>query len=575
MGVGVPGHFNLAVTQPAAASNLSVVEHLNGFEGKSIEQRAIERMAEYDDKGVVLSFENAVEEITADACTQMLQDSKAMEQLAAENKSLFQKITDFLKELFVDIKKAFKGAYLGNEAKAMQQHMDELQKIWDKALVGAVKQHNNYELVQKNKGQAKYSLMNNKTLDENIKEIVHMSDEEALKRKQTETYLEVLSNTPEVILNNVSDAKDIKVIIRFDAAYLATRHSGILDGHYHNYGENFSKQLLSVLNNPNAILRLKNGRLNLFGTIKTEKGNDSIVSVELNTVKDIDSKYKAYNLIVSMIPAKSNYINNLIAKQGERLEYEKEDLSQVNPQLHKSLSIVNDKSSNINVPQNGTDVNTYFMQEDGKNSLRRAENSYEALGELEKLKKRNAALEKDIKGLNKALKLTKQLTHGKLVSPAQVRMVAEIIRKNAGSSYSSQKLAPRLEEVYNWLAAGKDVSYEAFYEKAVGIATDLAEDIRPAKVEIPYYKELTKAIRDCKIALSEQQKSEVAEIYGSYNEFRKQNMGKFTLTDKGTLLDVAWQELSKKYPGAFEQDLTEPDQPLQLSEIYDAARSCA
>ena len=52
-------------------------------------------------------------------------------------------------------------------------------------------------------------------------------------------------------------------------------------------------------------------------------------------------------------------------------------------------------------------------------------------------------------------------------------------------------------------------------------------------------------------------------------------MGKFTLTDKGTPLDVAWQELSKKYPGAFEQDLTEPDQPLQLVEIYDAARSCA
>lgn len=762
-----------------------VVEHLNGFEGKSIEQRAIERMAEYDDRGVVLSFENAVEEITADACTQMLQNSTAMEQLAAENKGLFQKITNFLKELFADIKKAFKGAYLGNEAKAMQQHMDELQKIWDKALVGAVKQHNNYELVQKNKGQAKYSLMNNKTLDENIKDIVQMSDEEALKRKQTETYLEVLSNTPAVILNNVSDAKDIKVIIRFDAAYLATRRSGILEGHYHNYGENFSKQLLSVLNNPNAILRLKNGRLNLFGTIKTEKGNDSIVSVELNTVKDINSKYKAYNLIVSMLPAKSNYINNLIAKQGERLEYEKEDLSQVNPQLHKSLSIVNDKSSNINVPQNSTDVNTnsmqdgtkyslrpysqlqkdnwkssksivvyendaqlrefvkselnnkqsnkkmyfgaipadlaaiirsktgidvenyncsisgyeirkifkdhgnektealrgqraitvddianipavvqspeyiapskkdymgkpaiimskningnltvvavvsnkhldlfvqtayannkkgnlatptaeqaavntpkassstvsnnsladnaaavntYFMPEDGKNSLRRAENSYEALGELEKLKKRNAALEQDIKWLNKALKLTKQLTHGKLVSPAQVRMVAEIIRKNAGSSYSSQKLAPRLEEVYNWLAAGKDVSYEAFYEKAVGIATDLAEDIRPAKVEIPYYKELTKAIRDCKIALSEQQKSEVAEIYGSYNEFRKQNMGKFTLTDKGTPLDVVWQELSKKYPGAFEQDLTEPDQPLQLLEIYDAARSAS
>ena len=1064
-----------------------VVEHLNGFEGKSIEQRAIERMAEYDDKGVVLSFENAVEEITADACTQMLQDSKAMEQLAAENKSLFQKITDFLKELFVDIKKAFKGAYLGNEAKAMQQHMDELQKIWDKALVGAVKQHNNYELVQKNKGQSKYSYAgeNAATANRSLLKIAqqkiengesseavrketgwfkgydgkwrfeiddlasHLIEEPRLERHEDdgEVYFTgKLSNILEhaELFNAYPELKNINIVIQPTSTgvqgifqkssnyitlslELFKRHTkeynNYLNGglkaeiekieqtpeykeysKYHDYaafenmdpevwlreektardkffnselgkryyelnwGKNgFTGQKLefgwdkgakSVLMHElqhavqsiegfskGASVKYWNDKIEAGYTKRNEKGTELLPSdlydatageiesrdVEKrlnytaeqrkNTRPDIDRKdvvfadggvsystSKTFNeqidevlngthnprldLYVSETPEyllKLNFPDSPILMRNSKIseilnkhsDMSTEIIKQIPKALENPLLVLKSKThpkdsvvivtdistakgdmivpvwanqagnyididlgnislntnfvasaygrntaslieyavnnngvlyqnpniekvsqllarnglqlptplkltgSDITVPQNSTDVNTYFMQdgtkyslrpysqhqkdnwkssksivvyendaqlrefvkselnnkqsnkkmyfgaipadlaavirsktgidvknyncsisgyeirkifkdhgnektealrgqraitvddianipavvqspeyialskkdymgkpaiimskningnltvvavvsnkhldlfvqtayannkkgnlatptaeqaavntpkassstvsnnsladnaaavntyfmsEDGKNSLRRAENSYEALGELEKLKKRNAALEQDIKGLNKALKLTKQLTHGKLVSPAQVRMVAEIIRKNAGSSYSSQKLAPRLEEVYNWLAAGKDVSYEAFYEKAVGIATDLAEDIRPAKVEIPYYKELTKAIRDCKIALSEQQKSEVAEIYGSYNEFRKQNMGKFTLTDKGTPLDVAWQELSKKYPGAFEQDLTEPEQPLQLSEIYDAARSAS
>lgn len=209
--------------------------------------------------------------------------------------------------------------------------------------------------------------MNNKTFEENIRDIVHMSDKEALKKVKDGEYIEVLSHTPSVILDNVSDAKDIKIIIRFDAAYLATRHSGALEGNYHNFGEEFSNKLVSVLNNPNAIIRLKNGRLNLFGSIKTLKGNDSIVSVELNTVKDVNSKYQAYNLVVSMLPAKNNYINNLIIKQATKLEYEKEGLSQVNPQLHKSLSIINEKSSKLTISQTDTASQYYSIQESEKN----------------------------------------------------------------------------------------------------------------------------------------------------------------------------------------------------------------
>ena len=42
-------------------------------------------------------------------------------------------------------------------------------------------------------------------------------------------------------------------------------------------------------------------------------------------------------------------------------KYKKEDLPQVNPQLYAWLAIINDKSPNATVPQNGTGVNTHSM----------------------------------------------------------------------------------------------------------------------------------------------------------------------------------------------------------------------
>ncbi len=221
-------------------------------------------------------------------------------------------------------------------------------------------------------GGVRFSFMDDTSFEDNINQIINMDDAEAKARQEKGQYLRVLKQTPNIILENVQDAKNIEVIMRFDAAYLAARHSGILDGNYHNYGKDFAKKLINVLNNPDAIVRLDNGRLNLFGSIEHNKGNISLVSVEMNTVKDINSQNKAYNLVVSMLPAKENYINNLINKRVTKLEYEKEELSQVNPQLHKSLSTINDNSSNNRVSQNTSVVNNIDMQNGENNS----QNSY-------------------------------------------------------------------------------------------------------------------------------------------------------------------------------------------------------
>ena len=64
----------------------------------------------------------------------------------------------------------------------------------------------------------------------------------------------------------------------------------------------------------------------------------------ITTIQNVDDKYDYYNLVVTVTPAKDNYIKNL-SQKAVSVEYQKNDLEQVNPQLYKWLSIVNPKSS--------------------------------------------------------------------------------------------------------------------------------------------------------------------------------------------------------------------------------------
>ena len=149
-----------------------------------------------------------------------------------------------------------------------------------------------------------------------------------------------------VILDNVEIAKDIEVIAIFGTMYLAIRKNGILEGHYHNLGEKV-KNLPNYLSNPLCIVEMNYNRLALISQLDADNKN-GYISVELNTVKDINSKNKKYNLIVTLFESKDNYLKNILTKNGVSVKYEKSDLLQVNRQLHEWLGIVNNKSDSTN-----------------------------------------------------------------------------------------------------------------------------------------------------------------------------------------------------------------------------------
>lgn len=86
------------------------------------------------------SCEEASREVVADACEMMLGNSTVVEQLAKENRSLAEKIRDWLREWVENLKIALEGLQADRtESRAMMQYARELQEIWDNVLMDAAR----------------------------------------------------------------------------------------------------------------------------------------------------------------------------------------------------------------------------------------------------------------------------------------------------------------------------------------------------------------------------------------------------------------------------------------------------
>lgn len=90
-----------------------------------------------------LTYEKAEDEVVANACQPMLQNSKAFEQFAREHRNVAEKIRDFMKEFLDKIKAAFAevdfhdNIPIYNAVKAVENELEGMQEIFDRALVRA------------------------------------------------------------------------------------------------------------------------------------------------------------------------------------------------------------------------------------------------------------------------------------------------------------------------------------------------------------------------------------------------------------------------------------------------------
>lgn len=129
-------HFIQANSAQYEALKSFVVNKLTHEEGVSFE----DLVADKQRREPGLEYNEAVDEVVADACEMMLGDSTVVEQLAKENRSLAEKIRDWLREWVENLKIALEGLQTDRtESRAMMQYARELQEIWDNALMDAAR----------------------------------------------------------------------------------------------------------------------------------------------------------------------------------------------------------------------------------------------------------------------------------------------------------------------------------------------------------------------------------------------------------------------------------------------------
>lgn len=129
-------HFIQANSAQYEALKSFVVNKLTHEEGVSFE----DLVADKQRREPGLEYDEAVDEVVADACEMMLGDSTVVEQLAKENRSLAEKIRDWLREWVENLKIALEGLQADRtESRTMMQYARELQEIWDNALMDAAR----------------------------------------------------------------------------------------------------------------------------------------------------------------------------------------------------------------------------------------------------------------------------------------------------------------------------------------------------------------------------------------------------------------------------------------------------
>lgn len=120
-------HFIQANSAQYEALKSFVVNKLTHEEGVSFE----DLVADKQRREPGLEYDEAVDEVVADACEMMLGDSTVVEQLAKENRSLAEKIRDWLREWVENLKIALEDLQADRtESRAMMQYARELQEIW-------------------------------------------------------------------------------------------------------------------------------------------------------------------------------------------------------------------------------------------------------------------------------------------------------------------------------------------------------------------------------------------------------------------------------------------------------------
>lgn len=215
-----------------------------------------------------------------------------------------------------------------------------------------------------------------------------------------------------------------------------------------------------------------------------------------------------------------------------------------------------------------TGENRYYLEGSESPSLRYYLDDVTS-ADADILAEENQRLKNQIETLRQEFKLTA----GHKVKPAAVESLAGKILKDTGSGYNKETLVKNLQTLFDYIANDP----EANFDEAMNVSVDIANSVlrQSSRLDTTLYdryEDMRKYFRETALSLSEEAQTELENLYGGYEAFRKRNFGGMKLTKDGRSLDSLWEKISEMWPELFPADTVPQEQPLLVADALRAVR---
>lgn len=556
-----------------------VLKHLTDEDSSfDLEYTINERMKQYTDAGMKnVDRAYALEEIVAEAVPTFFSDKSAVTAFTNENPTLAEKIRDFIYGFVKKIREIAE-RYMQSQNRdeitnllGKTEALTEIAKTFDTALRGAQEKNENPQNEHRIDADSEDGVKYSKTMS--FAEQLRKLREGEFPRND---HLYVME-TPEVLQE--IGLKELPILMTQRHAKSVMKVSGSdSKANYHGLTITMMKQLPEAIATPAMIIKAHgyDDRVIVITSLKDDAGNTVIAPIEMDGKGVVGAKYVDANILTTAYGKEQLKDMLLKAFMNDEVLYadkKRSDALAVNVGV-QFPKIVRNGGFIHSISDFAPDVNheTKFSLKDIRYSLKSEEQKAIREAQEEDWKRVSAGqiMVQDLKvdsetvrrqaagALNKGLR-------DKLNQ--QIGMAANRIKRDTESRYRRAELKEKLREIVKQYAAnGLDTHTTLMAEALANQIID--QSTRKVKNEAAEaYADVRKQLREANISLTDTQRQEIENEYGSVAAYRRQVFGTMNVHNEGVTLESLWGELSGQHPEIFPPDTNEAQMPSVIAQF--------
>lgn len=543
-----------------------VVSSLLEAQNTTLEKLVKNYESAYEKQGQKLKYDEIIDEIVADASGGFLNDEKFIQKVISQDRTVGQKIVDFLSDMIESIKELISRDNVRVAAKGLEENVKNLElarEIWLEEINKAGESYKSgRELAEPE--NVKFSV---KELDDGTKYVEADVDQEAfdnLSKSEQMKLAETIINTrfKGKAIGNKPDNAFVKRESAKEYRYPANRTA--LSPEIANAKARISTELDKLMETAKLIEHIPQDDGRHPGVsgwehykVKFKVGGEMYEGVISVGLTERGRVFKDLTKIKNISQGNSDPAATIMDSNDSSGDA-----------LNPTVPVRADQKLDGKLADQTNDVSNDSITNQENNIKKFQLEDVDAI-DVSELVQENQSLREANEYLEKQLTLTKDYQPRK----DDIQRIAGKMLNDFNSTYKKETLVKNLSRLYEYIRSSDHIDGREVTEAATSIARSILNQSQQLDTEmVDKYKGALKDIKETAIRLPESQRGDL-DIVGGYTAFRKKYFGKLRLGNTGVDVDTAYAELSGKYPELFPETIVNPaDQLLHIANVIDSIR---